>query len=133
MKENFMLLRKTTLLLMLVLAIGVSGCYVTPVRHLAADVALLKVGKSTQEDALIYLGDPDEQVQLEDGVVKWIYKETKQSLAEKTPVVGKHIGSPEHLQVVVTFTNGIVSETAYYSSDEDEMDWADDYSWQKKK
>lgn len=120
------------LLLLVVVMLIVSGCYITPVRHLAADVALLKVGESTQEDVLIFLGDPDEQNDLGEGVVQWVYKETKKTLLEKTPWVGKRIGSPEYRQVVVTLTNGIVSETAFSSSDEDELDWANDYSWQKK-
>lgn len=124
---------RKSLILLLLLVLTLSGCYITPVRHLAADVALLTVGKSTQEDTLVYLGDPDEQVDLGAGVVKWIYKETRQSTIEKTPWIGRNFGSPEYMQVVVTFTNGIVSDTSYASSDEDELDWADDYSWQKKK
>lgn len=125
--------RRTITLLLLALLLICSGCYMTPVRHLAADVALLTVGESTQEEVLIYLGEPDEQVDLGDGVVKWIYKETDQTLLERTPYFGKHIGSPEYRQVVVTLTNGIVTDTFYSASDEDDMDWADDYSWQKKK
>lgn len=127
-----MVVKRGCALLLLVMTLCVSGCYITPVRHLAADVALLKVGESTQEDVLIYLGDPDEQVDMGGGVVRWIYSEEKQTLMEKTPWIGKRIGSPEYRQVVVTLTNGIVSATSYTSSDEDDLDWADDYSWQKK-
>jgi hypothetical protein len=121
----FCLLAALTLLLL-------GGCYNKPVRHLAADVAMIKEGKSTQEDVLIFLGDPDDQADAGGGVVKWLYKETDRTLFERTPFVGKHIGSPEYKNVVVTFTNGVVSDTAYTASDEDDMDWADDYSWQEK-
>jgi len=109
-----------------------TGCYNTPVRHLAADVALVKEGASTEEDVLIFLGSPDDQADAGGGVTKWLYKETDRTLFERTPVVGKHIGSPEYINVVVTFTKGIVSDVAYSASDEDDMDWADDYSWQEK-
>lgn len=128
-----MVLRKTIILLSLAMLICSSGCYMTPVRHLAADIALITVGKSTKEDVLVYLGEPDEQVAEKDGVVKWYYKETKRSLLEKTPYLGKHIGSPEYRQVLVTFTDGIVSDANYSASDEDDLDWANDYNWQKKK
>ena len=127
-----MSLRTTITMALIIMGISLSGCYTTQVRHLAADVALLKIGQSTQEDTLIYLGEPDEQVDVGNGVVKWLYRDTDVSLIEKTPLVGKHIGSPEHHNVVVTFTDGVVSNTTYTASDEDDLDWADDYSWQKK-
>lgn len=119
-------------LLALVLLAGVSGCYVDPVRHLASDAALLKVGESTREDVLIYLGEPDEQQEVGEGAEKWLYREKEMSFMEKTPLVGKHIGSPEYHVVVVTLRNGIVTDCIYSSSDEDETGWAKDFSWQKK-
>ena len=66
------------------------------------------------------------------GVEKWLYKDTEMSLLEKTPLIGKRLGSPEYRQVVVTITNNIVSEVVYSSNDDDDLDWADDYSWQEK-
>ena len=109
-----------------------SGCYINPVRHLAADVALVQVGQSTREDVLIFLGDPDEQQVVSEGTEKWLYTQTKKSTMEKTPFLGRYFGSPEENRVVITFTKGIVSDTSFSSDDVDEMDWADDYSWQKK-
>ncbi len=35
--------------------------------------------------------------------------------------------------MVVTLKNGIVTECVFSLTDEDDMDWADDYSWQEKK
>lgn len=110
----------------------VGGCYTTPVRHLAADVAILKKGVSTQEDVLVYLGDPDEVAELGGGVEKWYYKETDTSFLEGMPFIGKRIGSPEYIEVVVTLEDGIVADADYSSTDEDDLDWADDFSWQKK-
>jgi hypothetical protein len=33
---------------------------------------------------------------------------------------------------VITFKNGIVTGSVFSSNDEDDLDWADDFSWQKK-
>jgi len=125
--------RMRNILFIILMLFVVSGCYNKQVRHLASDAALLKVGKSTQEDVLVFLGDPDEQEDLGNGSQKWRYLDQNRNLFEKTPWVGKHFGSPEYLQVVVTLKDGIVTECIYSSSDEDDMDWADDYSWQEKK
>ena len=130
MKISFRLLVMIVLGLSLV---SLSGCYNTPVRHLASDVSLLKIGESTAEDVLIYLGAPDEQQELDAGVEKWLYADKEMTLLEKTPLIGNRLGSPEFKQVVVTITNNIVSEVVYSSTDEDDLDWADDYSWQEKK
>jgi len=121
------------LLILLTTVFVLSGCYNKPVRHLVSDAALLKVGKSSSEDVLIYLGNPDEQKTLGDGVEKWLYKKEDKTLLEKIPYVGKQFGAPEYSQVVVTIVNGVVTECVLSLSDEDDMDWTDDYSWQEKK
>lgn len=118
--------------LLLMAIVGLSGCYNRPVRHLAADVALLKVGSSTQEDVLIFLGEPDEQQTVSEGVERWLYLKEDRTLFEKTPVIGKHIGSPQYSRVVVTLTRGIVSDLLYSVTDEDDFDWMDDFDWQEK-
>ena len=109
-----------------------SGCYINPVRHLAADIALVQVGQSTREDVLIFLGDPDEQQVLENGTEKWLYTQAKKSGFEKTPFLGKYLGSPEVNRAVITFANGIVTDSLFSSNDEDDLNWADDFSWQNK-
>ncbi len=119
--------------LLLTMVLIISGCYNTPVRDLAVDASLLITGKSTQEDVLIFLGDPDEQQDMGAGVEKWIYKDKTMTLFEKTPFIGKQFGSPDYQRVVVILTNGIVTKCTYSSTDADDLDWADDYSWQKIK
>jgi hypothetical protein len=128
-----MFCRLNILLAVMVALITLAGCYTTPVRHLSADVALLKVGQSTEEDVLVFLGDPDERQELVGGVEKWLYHEKKMTIFEKTPWMGKYLGAPEYQEVVVTITNKIVSDVSYASSDADDLDWDDDFSWQKKK
>jgi len=128
-----MVLRTNFFLLLFLTLVTLSGCYNTPVRHLAADVALLKVGESTEDDVLIFLGPPDESQELAAGVEKWLYNDKQMTLLEKAPLVGKRLGSPEYQQVVVTLKNKIVTEVTYSSSDADDLGWADDFSWQEKK
>lgn len=122
-----------TLLVILFMLFSIAGCYSKPVRHLASDIALVKVGESTQEDVIIFLGQPDEEQEDGDGVLKWLYQDEDLSLMEKTPFIGTKIGSPLYRRAVVTIKNGVVVDAVYSSSDEDDMDWADDYSWQVKK
>lgn len=120
------------LLLFLALS-ALGGCYTKPVRHLASDIALVQVGKSTPQDVVVFLGEPDEQQDLDDGVQKWLYREKNVGLLQKTPLVGSKFGSPIYNQVVVTIKNGVVSACDFSHSDESEMDWAKDFSWQEKK
>ena len=129
-----MVLRTNFFLLFFVAVIlaNIAGCYNKPVRHLASDVALLKVGVSTEEDVLVFLGEPDEQQELGEGVETWLYRDKQMTMLEKAPLVGKRLGSPEYKVVMVTITNKIVTKVLYSSSDADDMDWADDYPWQEK-
>jgi len=120
-------------LFLMVTAFILSGCYNKPVRHLVSDAALLQIGRSSGDDVLIYMGDPDEQKIIGDGVEKWLYKKEERTFLEKIPYAGRQFGAPEYSQVVVTLVDGIVTECVFSLSDEDDMDWADDYSWQEKK
>ncbi len=120
------------LLFLLALAV-LGGCYTTPVRHLASDIALVQIGKSTQEDVVVFLGDPNEQSDQGDGVQKWLYLEKDVGLLQKTPLVGKKLGAPGIYQVMITFKNGVVSSCDFAYADEDDNDWAKDFSWQGKK
>ncbi len=128
-----MALRINFFLLFLLALSTLGGCYTKPVRHLGSDIALLQVGKSTSEDVIVFLGEPDEQQEIDGAVQKWLYKDKNVSLLQKTPLIGNKLGSPEYNQVVVTFQNGIVSACDYSYSDEDDMGWAKDFSWQEKK
>ncbi|SDO47639.1 hypothetical protein SAMN05660330_00339 [Desulforhopalus singaporensis] len=131
--DNMRTIRLPMILLLIGMLLALSACYTKPVRHLGADVSLLSEGESTKEDVLIFLGDPDDQVQLDGNRVKWLYLDKNMSLMEKTPFFGKYVGAPEITQVVVTFNNGVVESIDYSSSDQDELEWTDDFPWQKRK
>jgi hypothetical protein len=117
----------------LMLLLLLSGCYMSPVRHLAADIALLKAGETTQEDVIIYLGEPDDVRELDDGTVQWLYLEKDESTLRKTPLVGNMMGSAEFQRAIVTIKDGIVAEAVYSSSDKKVLDWGDDSSGQMEK
>lgn len=129
--ENSMGLKGRFLLLAFVMSVLVSGCYNKPVRHLASDVSLLKIGQSTQEDVLVYLGDPDDIEDLDNGEQKWIYRDEKADFFEKTPFVGEYIGTPEERRVEITLKNGVVSNRVFTAFDEDDLEWSEDFSWQE--
>ena len=90
-----------------------SGCYNKPVRNLASDAALIKVGQSTRDDVLAYLGEPDDQQTDAGGVEKWLYTEQTATTLEKAPVVGKYFGSPAIGRVVVTLKGDRVVGCVY--------------------
>jgi len=121
------------LALSLLLIITSAGCYMKPVRHLASDVALVQVGKSTKEDVTIFLGEADDVAQDKDGRELWHYRDKNTNLLQKTPLVGKSFGSPELIHVVVAFTGGVVSSCDFSLSDADDLSWAKDFSWQENK
>ncbi len=109
-----------------------SGCYSRPVRNLASDATLIKVGQSTKDDVLAFLGEPDDQQTVAQGVEKWLYKEKTTSTLEKTPVVGKYFGTPGIGRVVVTLKGDLVTDCTYDAHDDDDANWANDFSWQEK-
>lgn len=120
------------LILCLFLLSATAGCYNTPVRHLSSDVALIDVGTSSRSDVLVYLGEPDDQVIQGDGVERWLYNDTRKTFIEGAPVVGKYLGTPEEIQVIVTLQNNVVQDCTFTSADKDDLSWKDDFEWQKK-
>lgn len=122
----------TRLLCCLFVVCLLAGCYNTPVRHLASDVVLIEAGASSHEDVLIYLGEPDATSVGDDGVERWLYRDKHyKNLLEKTPYVVEYAGKPEIVQVVVVLKDNVVQKCVFSSHDEDNLDWADDFDWQK--
>lgn len=107
------------------------GCSSHPVRHLASDASLVKLGVSSKEDVLTFLGDPDARQMISASVEKWIYYEEEETTSQKMPYLGKLFSSDGFSQIVITFEGNIVSDSRYSSFDSDDFDWSDDYSWQE--
>jgi hypothetical protein len=121
-----------SLICVVLVAFTLTGCYTTPVRHLASDAALIKVGESKRNDVLIYLGEPDERIVLGDGEEKWLYKEYEHSMVKEAPLVGKYFGKPNYGTLAVTLKNEIVTGCAYGAWESDDDAWKDDFGWQEK-
>lgn len=125
------LLNRLFCCVLLLLCLG--GCHNKPVRHLASDVALLEVGSSSREDVLIYLGEPDATSVEENGVERWLYSDQlHQSVFTRIPYFGHYFGHPEIVKLVVVLKDDMVQDCIFSSTDEDDLDWTDDFDWQKK-
>lgn len=126
----FGMFKKFILVLLLSFALG--GCFNRPVRHLASDASLLKAGVSTREDALAYLGEPDQQIELGHGIEKWVYTSVERSMLKSTPVVGKYFGKPNRGMITVILKNDKVAKCVYGAYDSNALDWTKDFDWEEK-
>ncbi len=116
----------------LLTAFAVSGCYNKPVRHLASDAALIKIGESSRSDVLTFLGEPDEQVTLGKGMEKWVFTEYENSALKAAPVVGKYFGEPDYGTVTVILKDDVVVDCIYGAWEYDSQTWKNDFDWQEK-
>lgn len=107
--------------LSVLLFLGMSGCAQKAVRHLASDVCLISPEKTTKEQVVTYLGQPDAQYEMEDGTESWVYYEVKKSTLQDTPYIGDKIGDKKYEMVKVTFGNDIVQTCVYRLLSEEEF------------
>ncbi len=114
-----------------VVLLVLTGCYNTPVQHLASDAALVKSGKSTRQEVLLLLGEPDAQRALSENTQEWIYYEEQMSLMQRTPVVGELFDAEGYGMIRIVLQGDLVISCNYSSFDSDEFDWSEDYSWQE--
>jgi hypothetical protein len=106
--------------LFLVFFTGVSACSNKQVRYLASDVCMISPEKTTKQEVLSILGQPDEQYAEPTGEEVWVYYDAKESLISETPYIGDKIAEDQFEMVKVTFTGNIVSTTVYRSLSEEE-------------
>ena len=123
--------QRLILLSVLFLSTILSGCYNTPRRHLASDAILIEVGSSTRNDVLTYLGEPDKQRVLGNGREEWVFLEEQPSGFQRTPLVGGFFKGDGSENVFIVFQDDIVQLCQFRENAKDELDWADDYSWQE--
>ena len=95
------------------LIMGMAGCAKKNVRHLASDVCLITPQKTTKEQVLTYLGQPDEQNEMADGGETWIYYNVKKTALRDTPYIGNKIGDKKYEMVKLTFGDEIVQTCIY--------------------
>ena len=119
--------------LLLVVGFVLTGCSSHHVRHLASDASLITIGKSTRNDVLTYLGEPDSQRMASADTEQWVYFEEDKSMLQKAPVVGKQFDPNGYGMIVVTLKGDLVTDCQYSSYDKDEFAWTKGYRWQNKK
>ena len=102
------------------LFMGMSGCANKNVRHLASDVCLVTPEKTTKEQVLSYLGQPDEQYEMAEGGETWIYYDVKKTALSDTPYIGDKIGDKKYEMVRVKLEGDIVQDIIYRLLTEEE-------------
>lgn len=126
-----MLATKHFLMVIMGLVLLLAGCSGRPVRNLASDAALIKVGQSTRQDVLTYLGEPDEQESSASGMEKWVFREIDKSRLKNAPLVGRYFGEKNEGTVTVVLKGDQVVACEYGAIDPAKMKWADDFDWQE--
>lgn len=117
--------------LLMILLLG-GGCYNQPVQHLASDASLIKVGKSTKQDVLLLLGEPNAQQRIGEGAEEWVYYEEEMSALQRTPLVGEYFDPKGYNMIRVVLEHDMVKSCDYSGYEAGESSWSDDYSWQKE-
>lgn len=108
-----------------------TACSYKPVRHLASDAALIKAGKSTREDVLRYLGEPDSRRTVGPDAEEYLYAETRKGALGSMPLFGRLVDPASQEQVIVTLKSGLVSNCEFRLLRKDDQSWRDDADWDK--
>ena len=77
--------------------------------------------ESTKKQVLAYLGQPNNQYNMEDGSELWVYYDVKKSTLRDTPYIGDKIGEKKYEMVKVTFKGEVVQTCVYRSLTEEEF------------
>jgi hypothetical protein len=120
-------------ILLLGVMVLLAGCATHAVRHLASDASLITIGKSTRNDVLTYLGEPDSERMVSPDTKQWVYFEEKRTLMQKAPLVGRAFSPEGYGMVLITFKGDLVIDCRYSSFSKDEFNWAGSYPWQDVK
>lgn len=110
-----------------------AGCYSKPVRHLASDASLIKVGESTRQDVQRYLGEPNGHRTVAPGVQEFVFFEDKRNLMQRTPVVGSWMDAEGYEMLIITLTGDMVTDSEFKTFRKKDRSWADDFTWEDVK
>ena len=108
------------ILLFLALFVLISACAKKQVRYLASDVCMISPDKTTKQEVLSILGQPDEQYTEPGTDEVWVYYDAKESLIGETPYIGDKIADDQFEMVKVTFAGNIDRTCVYRSLSEEE-------------
>lgn len=122
-----------TLFILLTALLLLGGCYSKPVRHLAADASLIQAGRSSRQDVLRYLGEPNGHRLVSPGVEEYVYYQTQRSFLEKTPFVGSLMKPNGYEMLIITLSGDRVTKCEFRSFSKKNREWAKDFTWEKVK
>ncbi len=102
------------------------GCSSKPVRHLASDAALVEPGKSTREDVVRYLGQPDRRRSLAPSMEEYVYYNERKGFLGGLPFVGEQLDPTSYEMILVTLDGDTVTDCDFLIHKADDEDWASD-------
>ena len=98
------------------------GCSSKPVRHLASDAALIKPGKSTRQDVVRYLGQPDRRRSLSPTMEEYVYYNEREGFLAGLPYVGNKIDPASYEMIQITLDGNMVTDCDFLIHKADDRD-----------
>ena len=91
---------------------------------MASDAALVEPGKSTRQDVILYLGQPDRRRSLSPGVEEYVYYNERKGFLGGLPLVGNMVDPASYEMIVVTLDGDTVTDCNFLLHKEEDKDWA---------
>ncbi len=104
------------------------GCSSKPVRHLASDAALVEPGKSTREDVVRYLGEPDRRRSLSPSMEEYVYYNERKGFFGGLPLIGEQLDPSSYEMILVTLDGDMVTDCDFLIHKAEDKDWDADMS-----
>lgn len=105
--------------LLLFLLTGCAGVS-PPVRYLSSDICLVMPAKTTKQEVVSFLGEPDRKITNSENLEVWIYQKENKTFSKSIPLIGDMLGSHSYEVVTVTFDAELVKTCLYREFDETE-------------
>lgn len=104
------------------------GCSSKPVRHLASDAALIEPGKSTRQDVVRYLGQPDRRRSLSPTMEEYVYYNERKGLLAGLPYLGNKLDPTSYEMIQITLDGNMVTDCDFllHKADDKDKDWGAD-------
>ncbi len=110
-----------------------SGCYNKPVRHLASDASMIAPLKSTRQDVMLYLGEPDGHRNISVEIEEYVYYEDKKGALSRTPIIDLVTDPDGYEMIIVTFSGDLVTSCEFRSFDQNDLEKLNQYTWEEVK
>ena len=120
---NFSMRRSAGVLLVYLFFLAGCASFSAPVRHLSSDACLVLPEKTTKQEVVSFLGQPDRKIYTgNNNLETWLYLKSNKSFGRKLPLFGGMLGSQSYETVTVTFEAERVRACVYREHDENEFE-----------